>query len=248
MPRSARLLLPLTATALALLPASGASAAKATFTAVFEAERSVAWDQPRGVSVIDCRGENYVMANGGEAASLRTKPFKVTVETFGKVARWTWGDEKKLWKDPSDYGIAAKGQHKRWHERRSGSTGGWCGGGEHPRGESDCGTQLPEFQVTFNAWAGKFSWSANHASWMAREKLGFYKCPLNQPEGMHDHSYPSLEAKYRQADVFNRRKRTITIAASKKYGPTVIGIANLGVDNTSTGSYSYKLVLTRKGK
>src|SRR5687768_15998261 len=80
--RIARLLLLLTAS-LALIPATGAHAAKATFSAVFEAKRSVTWDQPRGVSQITCRGEHYYLASGGEEASIKTKPFTVTVQGLG---------------------------------------------------------------------------------------------------------------------------------------------------------------------
>jgi hypothetical protein len=245
--RSARFLLPLVA-ALALVPASGASAAKATFTGTFTAERAVEWDQPRGVSVIACDGENWFRASGGETASVRTRPFKVTVESFGTLVHWSFG-KQTITTDPRDNGIPAKGQHKRWYEPHSGTTGGWCGGGsEHPRRPTDCGTQLPEFLLTFSAFKGRFSWATNPAPWMSREKLGFYQCPLNTPEGMHETLYPSLEAKYRQSDLFNRRKQTITIAASKTYGPTVVGVPNLGVNNTRTGTYSYKLTLTRKAR
>ena len=82
-----RLLLPLVVL-VSLVPAAGAQAAKATFSAVFEAKRSVKWDQPRGVSEINCRGENYYLANGGEEAEIKTKPFRVTVEGYGKAAFW----------------------------------------------------------------------------------------------------------------------------------------------------------------
>src|SRR5687767_15693720 len=60
------------------------------YTTLFrsEAQRSVKWDQPRSVSQINCRGENYYLANGGEEASLKTKPFKVTVESYGKTVFW----------------------------------------------------------------------------------------------------------------------------------------------------------------
>lgn len=49
---------------LLLVPATGAGAATATFSASFEAERSAAWNQPRGVDVIDCRGQHYYAASG----------------------------------------------------------------------------------------------------------------------------------------------------------------------------------------
>ena len=243
--RTTRLLLPLTA-ALALVPATGAQAAKATFSAVFEAKRSVTWDQPRGVSQINCRGENYYLANGGEEVSMKSKPFKVTVQSYGKTAFWTFAKPPSP-KDPASYGIEAKGPNKRWFDDTAGTTGGWCGGGDvAPRPERDCGTKLPTYLVTFSALRGKMTWTAGTAPWMANEKLDFYQCTLVPPTGMHNSSFPDLEAKFKQADVFNPRKKTVTIGAGKEYGPDVTPVTNLGVNRTTSGSAGWKLVLTRK--
>jgi hypothetical protein len=243
--RITRLLLPLAAV-LALLPATGAQAAKATFSAVFEAHRSVKWDQPRGVSQITCRGENYYLANGGEEAGMKTKPFKVTIQTYGpKTAFWKFGETPNP-TDPRSHGIEAKGPHKRWFDDTAGSTGGWCGGGsEDPGPERDCGTKLPTYLVNLSALGGKMTWTAGTVPWMANEKLDFSTCTLVPPTGMHSSSFPSLEAKYKQADLFNRRKKSVTIGASRKYGPDVTPIANLGVNRTMSGSSSWKLTLTR---
>ena len=241
--RTTRLTLALTAV-LALVPASSALAAKATFSAVFEADRSVTWDQPRSVSQINCRGENYYLANGGEEASMKTKPFKVTVDGYGgRTAFWNFS---KASNDPTVYGVEAKGPHKRWFDEKSGSTGGWCGGGPDEPRENDCGTKLPTYLVSFTAHRGAMSWSANHAPWMANETLHFYKCTFVPPVGMHNSSFPSLDAKYKQSDIFNRRKRKITISASKAYGPDVTPVTNSGVNRTTSGSFRWKLVLTRK--
>ena len=243
--RTRRLLLPLTVL-LALIPAAGAQAAKATFSAVFEAQRTVTWDQPRGVSQITCRGENYYLANGGEEASIKTKPFKVTVQGLGaKTAFWNFHKPIDP-KNPTAYGIEGKGPHTRSFDDTAGSTGGWCGGGDvAPRPERDCGTKLPTYLVTFSALRGAMTWTAGYAPWMAREKLDFYSCTLVPPAGMHSSSFPSLEAKYKQSDVFNRKKKRIVVSASKKYGPDVTPIANLGVNRTTSGSFSWKLTLTR---
>jgi hypothetical protein len=240
------LLLPLVGLA-ALVPATGAQAATATFTGVFEAERSVSWDQPRGVSEINCRGENYYEANGGETASLKTRPFKVTVQGLGPTAMWTFAKGAAI-KDIREYGVEARGPHKRWFDDRSGSTGGWCGGGESPRPERDCGTRLGTFLVAFTAATGRMSWTASAAPWMANEKLDFYSCTLIPPSGMFNGSWPRLDAKYRQRDLFNRRKRKLVIKASKSYGPDVMPVTNLGVDRTTSGSFGWKLTLTRTGR
>ena len=44
----------ITTAAVALAPAAG-HAATARFTATFEAESSVKWDQPYGVGLVDCK-------------------------------------------------------------------------------------------------------------------------------------------------------------------------------------------------
>jgi hypothetical protein len=237
-------LIPLAAV-LALVPASGAQAAKATFSAVFEAKRSVKWDQPRGVSQINCRGENYYFANGGEEAEIKTKPFRVTVEGYGKAVFWKFANGPAI-KSAMEYGVEGKGPHKRWFDDTMGTTGGWCGGGGvEPRSERDCGTKLPTYQVSFSAHGGKMNWSANHASWMANEKLHFYKCTIISPSGMHNSSFPNLDAKYTQGDVFNRRRSTIVVSARKDYGPDVTPVTNLGVNRTTSGTFDWKLTLTR---
>ena len=240
-----RFLIPL-ATMLTLVPAAGAQAAKATFSAVFEAKRTVKWDQPRSVNQINCRGENYYLANGGEEAEMKTKPFKVTVEGYGnKSVFWKFAKGPSI-KDATEYGVEAKGPHKRWFDDTAGTTGGWCGGGDvQPRPERDCGTRLPTYLVAFIAHRGAMSWSANHAPWMANEKLHFYTCSLVPPVGMHNSSFPRLDAKFKQADVFNRRKSRIVIGARKDYGPDVTPVTNAGVNRTTSGTFDWKLTLTR---
>jgi hypothetical protein len=62
---------------------------------------------------------------------------------------------------------------------------------------------------------------------------------------MHDSSFPTLHAKFKQADVLDRRKRRIVVGASKAYGPDVTPVTNSGVNRTTSGSFSWKLTLTR---
>ena len=89
------------------------------------------------------------------------------------------------------------------------------------------------------------NWSAGFAPWMANERLHFYTCTLIPPTGMHSSSFPNLDAKFAQGDVFNRRKSKIVVGASKTYGPDVTPVANLGVNRTTSGSFSWKLTLNR---
>jgi hypothetical protein len=88
------------------------------------------------------------------------------------------------------------------------------------------------------------SFAENHAPWMATERLGFYKCTFIPPIGMHNSSFPRLEAKFKMADVLNRRKKSIAIGESKSYGPDLTPVSDT-VNRTTSGTFTWSLKLTR---
>jgi hypothetical protein len=225
--------------------ATGAPAAKtATFSATFEAERSVHWNQPRGVNLIDCHGQHYSAANGEDTTTIKTRrPFTVTVRRFGRSVGWQFGALPGA--DPLAYGIEAHGVSTRSFTVHSGTTGGWCGAAQtDPPPATDCGTRLPVYQTVFSAGPRELTWSASYAQ-HTHEKFDFYNCSLTVPDGMYAGSFPSLPGRIDRSAVFNRRKRTLVISAAKNYGPTKTGVPNLGVDLTASGRVSWKLALTR---
>ena len=99
---------------------------------ILEAQRSVTWDQPRGVSQITCRGEKYYLANGGEEAGMKSKPFKVPVQSYGKTVFWTFSKPPSL-QTPASYGIEAKGPHRRWFDDKAGTTAAGAAAGASRR-------------------------------------------------------------------------------------------------------------------
>jgi hypothetical protein len=228
-----------------LVAAAGASAATATFSASFEAERYAEWDQPRGVDLTDCHGQHYYAANGDDKASIKTRrPFKVTVTRAGRGLFWQFGDLPTP-HDPLSYGVEAHGVSTRNLTVISGTTGGWCGGAQtNAAPATDCGTRLPVYQVALSAGPREIAWSASFAQ-RAQERFDFYNCPLTVPDGMHVGSFPTLPAKINRAALFSRSKRPIVITASKDYGPTSIPLPNVGVERTSHGRVSWKLKLIR---
>lgn len=244
--RITRSLIPLAA-ALALVPAVAAQAKTATFTATFEATRDAEWKQPRGVSLKDCNGEHYWEGWGSLSQTIKSrKPFKVKVQSFVPgTEMWTFGKGVAV-ADPRDFGIESNGPNKREATIIAGTTGGWCGGGEQndPK-KNDCGTRLPTYNVILSAALGKMTWTAGYAPQMRNEKLEFYDCLSITPEGMPEDSFPNLDAKYRSADVFNRKKGTLVIKAHKSFGPSTWPVANLGVDRTASGTVDWKLTLKR---
>jgi hypothetical protein len=215
-----------------------------TFLATFEAERSVHWNQPRGVNLIDCHGQHYYGANGEDTTTIKTRrPFKVVVIRVGPSASWQFGDLPG--RDPLAYGIEAHGVSTRSYTVHSGTTGGWCGAAQtDPQPATDCGTRLPDYQAVFSAGRRELTWSASFAQ-RTNEKFDFYNCPLTVPNGMYAGSFPSLPGRIDRTALFSPRKRTVIIAARKDYGPTATGVPNLGVDRTASGSVSWKLTLTR---
>jgi hypothetical protein len=71
-----------------LIVAAGATAATATFSASFEAERSATWLQPRGVDLIDCHGQHYYAANGEDRnAPVRGLLWVAEISDLGYAAR-----------------------------------------------------------------------------------------------------------------------------------------------------------------
>jgi hypothetical protein len=229
------------AAALALVPAAAASGATATFTGTFEAERSVKYEQPRHIGHTNCRGGHYYEISGSETWKVKSKPFKVVATRGRGGTQWEFGPPPSI-ADPRNNGVQAAGMVTREMRQRTGTTGGWCGGGEEdPPLPNDCGTRLPAYLVQLSAAGGAVEWTMAAAPWMNREKLEFYKCTLIAPAGLPVGSFPRLPAKVRAGDVFDRGRKTIEIGTSKSYGPETQAFGR-----TTSGSVRWSLKLTRK--
>ena len=237
-----------------LVPAGSAFAAgapkHAKFEATFEAERKIEWKQPRGVNLIDCKGEHFYEAGGSETWSMKTaKPQKVLVTGGipGGMTLWTYGSWD--WQKPTtQLGLEARGQITRDSSTSSGTTGGWCSPGFNgdPQVPDDCGTRLPTYHVRFSNLAGAVLWSHTTVPWMHREKLGFDDCVLVPPDDVSGGDFPTVPKKFGSAALFNRKQKKITITGSKTFGPTGTMVPNFGVERTSTATVTWKLTLVRK--
>jgi len=236
----------LTTAVLALAPAAG-HAATARFTANFAAQSTVAWDQPYGVGLHDCKGDHYLEERGDQTWTVKSrKPFKVVVKKLPGVTFWQFGDGGAV-KDPRLLGIESAGMVTRNWTHRTGTSGGWCGGGSvDPPLERDCGTRLPTYLVGFTGLGTSIDWSANGAPWTDKEKLSFYHCPLIVPTAMYAESPPRLTGKVSMKALFSPKRKTIVVKASQDYGPQSTPIANLGVDRTTSGHMAWTLTLNRR--
>jgi hypothetical protein len=221
---------------LAVAPAAG-HAATARFTATFEAASGVEWDQPYGVGLHDCKGDHYVEQRGDETWKVKTRrPFKVSVKKLPGVTFWQFGT-----------GIEAAGIVNRSWTYRSGTTGGWCGSeSADPPAQRDCGTRLPTYQVAFTGLGSSIDWSASFAPWMDKEKLHFSHCQLVVPPGMYVDSPARLTGKASEKALFNPKRKTIVVRASKDYGPESTLLSNLGVHLTTSGHMTWTLTLNRR--
>ena len=198
----------------AVLVPTTASATTLRFSATFEAERSVAWEQPRGVNLIDCNGQHYYAAHGDDTTTIKTRRrFKVAVTITRRGAFWQFGGTPTA-ANPFSFAIEGHGVSTRSYSVQSGTTGGWCGGGRiNPQPKNDCGTRLPVYDVSFSGSARELTWSASFAH-RVNERYDFYDCTLIVPTGMYAGSFPSPGTVNRAA-LGNRRLKTIAIAASK---------------------------------
>ena len=219
----------------ALAPAAG-HAATARFTATLEAERTVAWDQPYGVGLRDCKGDHYVEQHGDETWKLKSKLFKLSIRKLPGVTFWQAGTA-----------LEANGIVTRGWAYRAGTTGGWCGSESvEPPSEHDCVTRLPSYQLMLTALNSSVEWSATVAAWMNKEQLYYEHCQILVPPGLSDDSFPRLPGKAPAKALFNPKRKTIVIRASKDYGPESTPISELGVDVTTSGHMTWTLTLNRR--
>jgi hypothetical protein len=249
--------IPLILTVLAVLAfagplAPGASGAmkSAKFNVTFEAQRTVDWKIPRHAWLTDCKGRHWKEAQGSEDWKMKTrKPVKllVTGGFKGSPGMWMWNTHSRARFDPRAFGLEAAGWLKRDYSEHAGNTGGWCGGADvaDPR-PNDCGTRLPTYVISLATLGRKVTWShamAEHSR--AAGKLGFDDCGMHPPEDFGLSTFPALPAeRFRASDLFNRRKKTVTLKASKSWPTEEQPLTNGYVIHTS-GTAKWKMVLRR---
>lgn len=224
------------------LPAA-APAKVAKFDATFEASRTIEWNQPRGVSYKDCKGERWSEAYGSETWKLKTsKPQTLTIRgTGGAQTLWQAGTATAP-------GLEAAGIRERRANLSSGTSGGWCSPGltvDPPRPD-DCGTRLPRELVHFTHLNGEVWFTHSTAPWMAREKTEYDSCLLHAPSAMSEVEFPVAETKVSTKLLFDRTKKSIVLSGAKSYGPESRPVSGFHVDRTTSATVSWKLTLKRK--
>lgn len=243
-----RLVVPMLAVLACAAGAAPASAAKlptapkhAKFLVSFEGERSVKWDIPRWAPPSDCYHRRYQYGNGDEMWKVKSKQTKLLAvgssnQALIKLGTWSLTDATPL------IGIPASGIRTRNYYVINGSDPGSCGGEQitEKAPDDDCGTKLPKHSVV-PGFTGKQAF-AEAIDAPDNQAPGFETCKLFKPRKMTE-SWDRIPAKFASRDLFNKRKKTIAIRASKSWDDA-IAIANGGLINT-TGSMSWTMTLTR---
>jgi hypothetical protein len=237
------LLVGLAALTCVAVPATADADSQATFAVTIEAKRTVSWNQPRLEQPGDCKGKRYMEGRGGEEFTFNSRPGGILVVQGNPrhLTGLTFGIDGK--RGSVVYGAEGKGMITRNRHWVTGWTGGWCGGAKQdPIEQGDCGTKLVPFTYRLVTSKGTIGFTETKStSDHAREKFDFYDCDLHTPEFVPTSSLPSLEEKLSLAKLFNRRLSTVTITASKTYGPNTDPTTRLERNAT----YDWKMTLKR---
>jgi hypothetical protein len=236
-------LLPLAALGLCTLAAAGPAQAApkpAKFTATFEAQRTVKWDEPRWQPPSQCDRVRYESGNGGETWKVKARATKVLLSRGYKgvptVRIGTWDErEPKL-----QVGLQASGIQSRTNDIFSGWNPGSCGGepGTDPPRISDCGTRLPKHLVLLQFAARTLTPDVTDAP--DNLAAGFGKCALNQPKKISE-AWTRVPGKYSLSKLLKTRK-AITIEGHDKWKDTGF-LPNGGLLNRSA-QVTWTLTLT----
>lgn len=232
------------AAALSFVPAATASAepspqATLTFDATLELERTVEWQEPFRIRYKDCNGDHYLAARGEERWKMSGKGRMLATVAGGRVT-WHMGDD---WFEREP--LTAKAHITRAWSHKSGTTGGWCGGGdEDPPKKNDCGGLIVPFTVDVVASAGGGALHLQETRGSSpRERYDFYQCTLLTPKGVAVGSLPRLPGKVAVAAL--KGKRPIVVGDKRSYGPDTVPIGE-GVVRTTSARYAWKLTLKRR--
>ena len=226
----------------------------ARFTAVFEAKRTVQWNEPRWQPYSDCYHQRYTYANGHETWTVKSKPTKVMFANLppSKLALLMVGTWDPMSMNDSDY-MEAAGMITRDAFRVSGWNPGSCGGppGLEPARDQKCGSRLPRQLIYWRLIDGKLSPEIQVASVppiAAYDDCEIYLPRLKRANRLlGERDWPlDMAGKLPNATVFGPRK-TLTIASKRAYAD----VQEVGAGASKvpiSADLSWTLTLTRTGK
>jgi hypothetical protein len=206
----------LCACALGAIAAPAQAAKPAKFTATFEAQRTVKWNEPRWQPPSSCYRVHYEYGSGGETWKVKSRPTKILVSRGYKgvpmVRIGTWNE-----REPTvQIGLEASGIQSRANDVFSGWNPGSCGGvpGTDPPRVTDCGTRLPKHIVLPQFAARTLTPDVIDAP--DNMAPGFGKCALNQP-GKIAEAWTRVPGKYSLSKLLSARRKPVQITGKDKW-------------------------------
>jgi hypothetical protein len=255
--------LALAVVAAALAAAAPAQASRfdlrlARFTAQFEGQRTVKWNEPRWepTSSNTCYEQHYIYASGEESWKVKSKPAKLMfVQTPGSkhvlIHAGTW--------DPNEFAAdnafdRAAGIITRSASRISGWQPGPCGGepGLDPARNQKCGSRLPTHEIDLDIDKGKLIPAVGTDTSTARGIAPFTDCEIQLPRlkppdatQLPEYSWPTKEIAGRVsiAELFGKHK-TVTITGGRPWNDVLEFYDGKNKVSTSA-TFTWKLTLTR---
>lgn len=196
--RNLRLPLAVALTAL-LLPAAASAADSARWWATFEAKQTIDWSLPKSYGTSDCFKRFWGSGSGAETWSIKTRrPVKLLAYRFNASTpvNFKYGTWDEL-AEGGD-GLEAGGLIVRRGIESAGVDAGDCGGRAEvfPPEQTDCGSRLPAYDVTFGLSRGRLVPSPNETG----DPVSWSTCPLHAPGRF-------------ALDHFNRPPATVSVAA-----------------------------------
>jgi hypothetical protein len=260
-----RRVITLAVVAAALVAAAPASASRfdlrfARFTAQFEGQRSVKWNEPRHqFGADDCYHRSYTYGSGDETWKLKSKPAKLMFAQSPQsklvvVHNGTWdpyafADEHSFDRVP---GIISRSAN-----RVSGWDPGPCGGdpGLDPARDMKCGSRLPTQAIELDVDKGKLIPSLSIDGSTAHAIAPYTDCEIQLPRLkppdatlLPEVGWPTKEiaGRFSAAALFGSRK-TVTITGAKTWNDVLPanGAGTNGGTVTTSTAITWKLTLKR---
>ncbi|MDW5595593.1 hypothetical protein VSS74_14685 [Conexibacter stalactiti] len=241
---AALLALSLLATASTAAPA--AVPKQARWLATFEMTQEVAWRMPRFVSRSDCYHRFWSEGSGDERWQIKTRrPVKVLAYHLSKNNPVVFKYGSWDMADMTTNGLDAAGMRVRRMHVAMGSYPGRCGGGDvtDPPRETDCGSRIPSYDVTFGFGRRKAFFSVHEKD---EQPIPFVTCMVQGPPDFGLDEPAPAGASFSAAALL-AGTRTVEIKGALRDRDEIRWQPGNG-RTTSTGSIRWKLTLTPAGR
>lgn len=226
--------------------ATAAGLKQARWLATFEMTQEVAWRLPRYVSRTDCYHRYWSEGSGGERWQIKTRrPVKVLAYSLSrnnpvvfKYGSWDMADM-------TTNGLDAAGMIVRRMHVAMGSDPGRCGGDRvtDPPRETDCGSRIPSYDVTFGFGRSKAFFSVHEKD---EQPNPFVTCVVQGPPDFGLNEPAPAGARFSAAAILAGTREVVISGALRDKVELRWSPGN--GKTTATGSIKWTLKLTPAGR